>query len=277
MKKIFTLIMIAGSLTSFSQSSAYSKAPIQLKKGLVITAVNSNDMSMDMGMGGEIKNNTTLTTTIEVTDVMSNSYKITNTTTKAKVSMDAMGQESSYDSENPGDPESELTKTFGEKIGKSEFGMIDMNTGIYSTDKKSEESEGNPLQSIFGGLDDKSGGVSDAFFALPQGKKIGDNWSTTDSSEGVKVHNTYTLNSIEEGIATIGLKTEMQINKDVEVQNMSMTIAMTNNGTGTISVDSKTGIVKKRMMTTEMEGSLDVMGQSNPISAKGTNETTYTY
>jgi len=30
-------------------------------------------------------------------------------------------------------------------------------------------------------------------------------------------------------------------------------------------------------MTTEMEGSLDVMGQSNPVSAKGTTESTYTY
>lgn len=279
MKKFLTILLLSGSLVSFGQAGPSSNAPIKLQKGQKVTAVTTMDMSLDMGMAGEIKNNSTSTSTIEVQDIANNAYKISNTLNKIKLNMQMMGQESTYDSEKPADPESELSKQMGERVGKSETGSLDMFTGKFTADKKAGDEEGeNPFQAI---MSDASGSPSadgGAFFAFPADKKAGDTWTTTNTEvQGVKVENTYKVASIENDVASVSAKSTISINKDVEMQGMSMTVTMNTASEGVFSVNTKTGLVQKRNATSTIEGSMEVGGQSIPMSGKSSNTVEFTY
>jgi hypothetical protein len=276
MKNLILLFAISPILTVSAQKSSAPATSIQLTKGQNIVVVSETDMSMDMGMGGEIKNSSKATATLSVIDVAGKDYKISNTLNKISVSMDMMGQTSSYDSEKPGE-ESEMSKAVSEKVGKTETGLLNSLTGIYKADNTSNDEEApNPLQAIMGGGDeDKT--TSKAFFIIPAGKNVGDSWTTTDSANGTKHTNTYTYKSVENNLATVELVENTQTNTEMEMQGMQMNLTMSAKATGSMTVDTGKAILKKRSENLELEGTIEVMGQTTPISATGTSVTTFNF
>lgn len=277
MKRLFLLFALSPVLSVSAQKSAAPASSIQLSKGQSITIVTETDMSMDMGMGGEIKNNSKATSTLTVLELSGQDYKVSNTLNKIAVSMDMMGQTTSYDSEKPGE-ESEMSKAVSDKVGKSETGMLNSLTGVFKSDKAagSDDESSNPLQAIMGGGDEDKM-TSKAFFIIPAGKKVGDSWTTTDSANGTKTTNTYTYKSAESNIATIELSEVRVTNTEMEMQGMQMNLAMNAKSTGSMTVDITKAILKKRTENMEIEGSIEVMGQSTPISATGTSVSSFSY
>jgi hypothetical protein len=276
MKKLFLLLSVSPALLVSAQRGPAPATSIQLTKGQNIVVVTETDMTMDMGMGGEIKNNNKATTTLSVLDMSGSDYKISNTLNKISMSMDMMGQTTSYDSEKPGE-ESEMSKAVSEKVGKSETGILNSLTGVFKADKADNEDESaNPLQAIMGGGDEAKS-TSKAFFIIPTGKNVGDSWTTTDSANGTKHTNTYTFKSTESNIATIELTEISLTNTEMEMQGMQMNLAMNSKTTGNMTVDINKAILKKRTENLEIEGTIEVMGQTTPISATGTSVTTFSF
>lgn len=266
---VFTLAVLSAS----AQSGASSRSPIKLTKGQSITMVTTTESNMDMGM--EMKQASTSTMKIDVMDVTEKGYRISKTMTKLKMSSEFMGQEMKYDSENPKESDEKIAAEMNDRIGKSDFGTLDMMTGAYTPDKKDEEESGNPLEGLMGGNEEYELG---AVFFLSPDKKTGDSWTTDKSAgEGIKTTVTYTLNSNNGKEAAIGFKSTMEMKKETEAQGMAMTIEMKGTSTGSFVMDPNTGLVKSSSSEDETEGTIEVMGQSTPVSGKTTSKTTYSY
>lgn len=263
------------SLTLFAGIAANAQK-ITLTKGQQITISTSTLQDIDMtGMGMQMKNNTTTTSILEVKGDDKENYTTSFKVSKMNLTMDMMGQQQSYDSDKPEDKDSEMGKALSDKIGKEVAVLINKNTGKASLENKTEVSPekkatANPLDGMMEGFSsvEEDASVETIFFLIPAGKKTGDTWMDSSSNNGMKEVKTYTLKSINGGIASIGLFATMQGNSTMESQGMQMDITLSAKTEGEILVDSKSSLVKKRSSVMDLTGSIDVMGQSVPIISK---------
>ena len=267
---------------AFLLSLAANAQKINLAKGkqIVITATANQEMTMS-SMGMEMKNNNSSTAVLEVKDLDNKNYNTTYKLTKISISMDAMGQQSSYDSEKPADKESEIGKSVEGKIGSEVKVLIDKNSGkstLLKTDgEKKEVEEDNPLKGLMEsfGAADEGATVETAFFILPTGKKVGDVWKDSVINKQMKEVKTYTLKSIKGNEAVISLFSTMEGTSTVDAQGMQMNIKLSAKTEGEMIVDVKNSLVKKRTSVSDITGDIDMMGQSMPITSKVTAVTEY--
>ena len=267
---------------AFLLSLAANAQKINLAKGkqIVITATANQEMTMS-SMGMEMKNNNSSTAILEVKDLDNKNYNTTYKLTKISISMDAMGQQSSYDSEKPADKESEIGKSVEGKIGSEVKVLIDKNSGkstLQKTDEeKKEVEEDNPLKGLMEsfGAADEGATVETAFFILPAGKKVGDVWKDSVINKQMKEVKTYTLKSLKGNEAVISLFSTMEGTSTVDAQGMQMDIALSAKTEGEMIVDVKNSLVKKRTSVSDITGNIDMMGQSMPVTSKVTAVTEY--
>ena len=273
MKKI---IFIAFSLGVLSVN-----AQIKLEPGKKITSTSTADMDMDMGMGGQMKIKSSSVNVLSITGSNDKNYKGTNTIIKMTMSQEGMGQTTEYDSDKKGDRESEIGKTLGKELDKPVQILIDRTTGkaTESNPEKTTEPEAdkNPMAGMMGGMDEKTAAamVSSAFFIIPQGKKAGDKWSDSTTEAGIKGVRNYELQSISKEEATILLKIVSKGVISKEIQGMQMEMNMNTTAQSIIRTNVTTGLVKKNSTTGTVEGTLDMMGQSMPISMKMSSEVVF--
>ena len=267
---------------AFLLSLGANAQKINLAKGkqIVITATANQEMTMS-SMGMEMKNNNSSTAILEVKDLDTKNYNTTYKLTKISISMDAMGQQSSYDSEKPADKESEIGKSVEGKIGSEVKVLIDKNSGKSTLQKTEEEKkeveEDNPLKGLMEsfGAADEGATVETAFFILPAGKKVGDVWKDSVINKQMKEVKTYTLKSIKGNEAVISLFSTMEGTSTVDAQGMQMNIKLSAKTEGEMIVDVKNSLVKKRTSVSDITGDIDMMGQSMPITSKVTAVTEY--
>lgn len=264
-------------------SLATNAQKINLIKGkqIVITSTANQEMTMS-SMGMEMKNNNSSTAILEVKDLDNNNYNTTYKLTKISISMDAMGQQNSYDSEKPADKESEIGKSVEGKIGAEVKVLIDKNSGKSTLQKsekenKEEKEEDNPLKGLMEsfGAADEGATVETAFFILPAGKKVGDVWKDSVISKQMKEVKTYTLKSLKGSEAIISLFSNMEGTSTVDAQGMQMEITLSAKTEGEMIVDVKNSLVKKRTSVSDITGNIDMMGQSMPMTSKVTAVTEY--
>jgi len=211
---------------------------------------------------------------LDVKDIDKENFTTHYKLSKMYLNMDMMGQQTSYDSEKPEDRDSEMGKAFSEKIGKQVSIIINKNTGKATYEKiegepKNEE-EANPLEGIIGSLGSSTDDISveNIFFVIPKGKKPGDSWIDSSSNNKMKEIKTYTYKDTDGTTATIGLFSSMEGSSTMEMQGMQMDISIFAKTEGEIQTNTKTSLVKKRSSVMDLTGSIEVMGQSVPISSK---------
>jgi len=261
-------------------AGGYSQAQnIKLKKGQTLNISTSTVQSIDMGMGGQMENNSKSNSVIEVTDLDKGSYFTTTKLNKLVLNMEGMGQSQRFDSDNPEDKNSEMGKTLGEAIGKEVKVTVDNGTGKIMVAKPADPEkpkEENPLEglmSMFGDAERDGAMVDVVFLVVPQGKKAGDSWSDSTEMRGKsRVFKTYTIKEISGELAKIGLVSNMAGATSTEANGMQIDVNIKSKSDGEILVDPKTSIVKKINQVTDIEGTMDVMGQSMPIISKVTLE-----
>ena len=274
MKKIIFLAFSIGILSVNAQQ-------IKLEPGKKITSVSTADMDMDMGMGGQMKIKSSSMNVLSITDSDDKNYKGTNTITRMTMSQEGMGQSTEYDSDKKGDRDSEIGKTVGKELDKPIQILIDRTTGkaTESNPEKTTEPEAdtNPMAGMMGGMGEKTAAamVSSAFFIIPQGKKAGDKWSDSTTEAGIKGVRNYELQSISKEEATILLKIVSKGVISKEIQGMQMEMNMNTTAQSIIRTNVTTGLVKKNSTTGTVEGTLDMMGQSMPISMKMSSEVVF--
>lgn len=284
-KVVFLLPVILVSILLYAQpqankSSSTNKISISIGQKIIVENTISMESSMSPGM--DITNSTTSENLLEVKNNTDNNYTLSNSLTKIKVNMSMMGQASTYDSEKKEDQDSEIGKAFAGKLNKPTDIILDINTGkaipAKQPEKKKEVEEGNPMQGLLQMLGDNGGDdaiVAGAFELIPQGKSTGDSWIDSSIDKTMKVVRTYTLKSVTDKEAVIGLLVIMDGTNTLEMQGMEIEFSSTTKTTGEIILNIETGLVKKKTSQSEITGSFQMMGQSVPISAKANSTSTY--
>lgn len=267
-------------LLSLCFATVYVNAQnIKLDNGKKITATTTTSMDMDMGMAGQMKMNSKVTNVLNVTGIDDKNYKATNTITKLTMSQEGMGQNTNFDSDKKEDRESEIGKAAGKQLDKPAEISIEKSTGkVIEINKKTspeDEEDKNPMADIMGDTQGAEVTAANAFFVIPSGKKVGDTWTDSTTEAGMKGIKNYVLKSINDGIATLSVKASAKGTLTKEAQGMQFEINMTSTGDGAMLVDTKNGLVKKNDVTSDVAGTLDVMGQSMPITMKMVSSTVF--
>lgn len=272
------LLLLASIACTFSSLAQKNDGKVVLTKGQKIIIKTSSTQDADMGMGMEMKNFSSSQNNLVVLDADDTSYSITNTLTGLKISMDMMGQTTSYDSDKKEDSASEIGKSIP-NLNIPDTVTMNKYSRAVNARKRAEPvstEDTNPLENMFQAFNNnKETVVSEAFFLIPKGKKVGDKWSDSSSTKDTKSYKEYVLQSIDNGIATILENSKIENNTQTEIQGMQVTVSMSAKSTIEIKVDSNTGLVNKRETKTDLAGNLEMMGQSVPVTGKGTITTTY--
>ncbi len=262
-------------------ASAQKKEPrVFLNKGQKMLVKTSSNQEADMGMGMEMKNASSSSYNLVVLDAGKENYTVTNTLTGLKISVDFMGQSTNYDSDKKDDADSELGKSV-KNLNIPDTLFISNTDASVTYNKKSDTATAdgsNPFESMFESLGNNEGRIVDELFlVIPAGIKAGDKWYDSASTASVRSVKEYELQSVENGIATIKTSFKVDNNSQVELQGMQVTINMTTQSTGTITTDTKTSIVSKRTAKAQINGSLELMGQTMNVTGSSTSATTVEY
>jgi len=279
MRSFLLFAAIIFSMNSFCQKN---NGQIVLNKGQKFTVKNTMSQEADMGMGMEMKNFTTSQTSYIVLDVADKNYSISSTLTGMKVSMDFMGQQTTYDSDLKSDSASEIGKSMRD-LNTPDTVSVDKYTGTVIADAKTvtepKEADSNPMENLFESLGDnnKNVSISEAFFIIPAGKKTGDSWIDSSSTKDIKTLKTYTIKSIAKNIATVNIIGTVVSNIQTEVQGLQVNVSMTTKTDSEVITDTKTSLVTRRTTKADINGNLELMGQAAPVTGKATITSVYEY
>ena len=276
MKRIYSsLICMSISALTFAQ-------PLKLTNGQKIVIESNTDIQASLAMGMELTSNSAAVNSLEVKNGNADNYNISSTLTKMKMSMNMMGQSNAYNSDNKDGNSEEMAKIFDEKMNKQVTVLVDNKTGAVIADKKKNTKEDNgddadPTAGLLKMFADNSdeGVIAGAFKIIPKGKSVGDSWADTTTDKDIKIINTYTLKSITGNEAVIGSTIVATGKNKLNFQEMEFEVKSETKTTGEIVTDTSTGLVKKRTSAADITGSIQMMGQDMPISAKATTTSTY--
>jgi hypothetical protein len=271
MKKLLSIAFLLFCATSFAQNSS----GIKLKKGQTITLNSVVNSETEMQMGA-MKSDFNTTIKLNVVDENAETFTLSSSIAQMKMNMDGMGQNMSYDSEKPGDVDSEVGKAMGDKLKNVDTYILDKKTGKTTFVKKEGGEEEGGMGGMFS-MGDENGAANAAFFILPAGKKVGDSWADSTSSKGIITKKTYTLNSIAQEVATIDVIGTITGTKEQEANGMTMSITLNNKFTEQILVNVNVGLVTKTTNTTDGSNSMDMMGQQMEMTIKSSTVTTVNF
>lgn len=276
MKKVFATLLGLASICSFAQMTT---GKISLKKGAQFVIESSSNGLINqemMGQSMEMKMSTTTQINAAIKDSKDNQYTITQTLTKVKSTFSGMGQDKSFDSDKKEDLNGEAGALYKDQFNVPKDIVI-TNEGkpaITAMVAKSTEQDANPMAAVMQMMGGGQGNVATALFlVIPAGKKVGDSWQDSSSSEGLKSNTTYTVDALNNNKASINSKAVVQLNKAMQVQGMDMTANINTIISSKVLVDTNTNIQKENNTVTNVTGTVDVMGQSIPLTSKITTVT----
>jgi hypothetical protein len=257
-------------------SQSFSQGIKSLTKGQKINMVQNSTMLMKMEMmGQEISQDMATSNTAELTvaELNDKGGKVEQKTTRMKMKMNAMGQEIDVDTDKP--DENEQSKKMAENLNTATTCSINENGLITAIDiDKQLQSTMNNMP--IGGM--MSGQPLGFFLTLPANATVNQKWSVsfgTDSS--MKTTYNYTIQSIENAVANLTFTGSMGMNNPIQANGMEMVMKLNGTITGTATVNLKTQFVTKRNSVMDLNGGMEMAGQSLPVDMKGTMEEIYTF
>ena len=272
-----SVLLIAVLILTYHFSDAQQ---ISLKKGQRIIVKQTSSGDADMSMGMTMKSNADVASTIDVTGEKNNAFEVNNTLTTIRMTMEMMGQKTSYNSDSLSDKNSDLGKALSPSVNKPVKFIINKLTGkVFSQDTSlAKNDDDNPLSSIMqmsGGQNESL--LTDAFFMIGTDKKPSSTWVISDSSKEGKTTTKYTILSVNKNEAQINYETNAVVNTTMEQQGSQVTISMDTKTIGKITADLKSSMVNKKTADSDISGTMEVMGQSMVITAKRNTVTTYEF
>ncbi|MBA3675618.1 MAG: hypothetical protein H0W75_11810 [Chitinophagaceae bacterium] len=275
MKKNTILIFAAFTIANISLGQKTTDRII-LNKGqkIVATTTTNGNVSMEMmGQNMETISESFVSGTLEVKNVNTTGYLLTNTVNKMKVkTKGGMAPAMDFDSDKKEDMNSEMGKAIKDNLQPKDMEIGFNGNAIEKKDAKiDDEDMAKAMQAIMSGNGDK--GMADVFMLLPAGKKAGEVWLDSSNANGIKINNTYTLKKINGAEGTIIVNTLSSINKTVNAQGAELTITMDSKISSESIVDLTTGLIKERKTTVEGKGNLGAGGQEMPMTTKVTSVT----
>lgn len=260
------IILSAFALVGFVSINAQTINPAnRTKTALTLTKQVKQNVSSKTEMQGQdmtqrVDNTTSFTYNVSATNEQGATAEIK--ITAMKMEMEMMGQEMSYDSQNPEDGSPEMGEQAKSMMKDAIKLTLDAN-GLITTVKGNEKFLAMSKSSA-GGM--QKGEMIDVFFKVSKTINPGDTWEDKVDTKESKITSKYTYKTFENGLATI--EQISTLNLDQKIEQMGMTMYTKQEGTLVITytVDPKTLIVKSKSSTTVTKGTIDAAGQTMPMS-----------
>lgn len=281
MKQVLFVLLFTISITAFSQKVSKQLNFPKGQKLEMVTEVKSVMAQEMMGQSMEFNINAVVTRMFDIEDVTPAGAVIEHKVKRMQFNFDGMGQSQSFDSEKEADMKGEMGKIV-EKSIKNKYTMTVDQSGKITTviadddnpnqpaAKEDADMMGNMMSQFSSGMDiPKIGDVSDLSILPNREVGKGESWIdslTKDKDEKGKI--TYTLSDITDNELLIDFTEEKSLVKTQETQGMEITISTKDRTTGKIVLDKKSGLLKQSNSTTNSEGTVEVMGQSMPMTTK---------
>ncbi|MFT3825590.1 MAG: DUF6263 family protein [Chitinophagaceae bacterium] len=279
MKRIAFIGLLFCSGMTMAQSLT-RKAVLTSNQQLEKVATMKINFGMEMmGQTIDVSSDNNITSLVAVKKVSDKGYDVATTVKHIISNTGAMGQNMSYDSDKPGDENSELGKALKSGVNKTTNFSIDKKGFITATDDTTttdnvEEKMAGMAGGMINGLNaaqNKIGGTFEVIAPVPDKTlKVGDTWVDSTSDKDSKQVSNYKVVTIDGTTATVALDGTLTRKGETEAQGMTINMDMKGKMTGEMQVEVATGIVKKRSMIMDGTGTMEIMGQSVPFTMKMT-------
>jgi hypothetical protein len=278
MKRIFVVVSLFSVMTVSAQSVSKKTSLVKGQQIEQTSKVSANITQEMMGQSMEIKMETNSNGLLEVKDVSADGYTVANTVKRVVMNMSAMGNEQNFDSDKKEDLDGPIGQTVKDKIGVAREYKLNKDGVITALPEAAKKDDPNSMMGgVMGGAmeDELVGNTYSALIAIPAaGVKVGDSWNDSTITKENKVRNTYTLKQVNGNDAVVDVKGTLNVDREMEQQGMAMQMSMNGTITGELTFDTKSGLIKTRKQNTKATGSIEVQGQTVPLTLDTTAETT---
>lgn len=280
--------LAAFALTLIVSSALYAQeipGKVVLQKGDIIKLTtdmtSSNTQSMMGGDPMEMKTNTNSYTELEVKEVLTDGYKMSQTMKKMKMDFDGFGQKTTYDSESKEKQDNPFVKQLAEKINMPE----DIKLGF---DGKLIEEEANEDKKA-GSKDGKRGGgrggmrmmgmgtnssAESAFLVVPKDAVTKGGWEESTEKDGLKTRRKYTMGAVMGTMATVTVQSQTKGDLDMNRGGMPMTTKVNTLTEEMIIVNMSTGKVQMHTVNMTNNSKTIMNDKESPSTGKTTITTT---
>jgi hypothetical protein len=284
-KSAFLIIAIAVIISQGYGQKVSGK--LNFKKGEKIEASSiTKSLISQEAMGQKIEFNVQrdITEVYEIVDVNAGMATMNHKIKRIALNMEGMGQSQSFDTDKKDSMEGKPVSPLQDALSKKYEATIDKQGTITAVKNITEDSSkvAEPGSDMVVNLLKLLGptiqlpaqpvkGDASLFKILPL-KDLSKNESWTDStitSEGKEV-TTYTLKDITQTDLLVDYTTQSNSSVKGDMMGMETTTTLVNKTKGNITIDKATGIIKQKIGTTESTGTVDMMGQSVPLTATST-------
>lgn len=233
------------------------------------TKGNVDQDYMGQPMSSEFNNNSLKKMIIK--DVRSNVHTAEVVTTKLSSSISMMGNViSAFDSDTSTD---QSAIEFKNTINKSRSYQIEPNGACIALNKEKESTpastnnEKDLINIIMGqvsGTTTEEKEIESYFMIIGKDVKEGSTWTTLSRNSADTVQ--YEWTKTENGIAVIKVTGKSNINNNMSLMGVDATASITSNISEIRKVNLTSGIIQTKVITTTLNGNIDLMGMSIPIT-----------
>lgn len=286
MKQIFLFAALSLSLSGYTQAVTSRISFTKGQKLEMVTESRKNSTMEFMGQSIATDMSSTLTEVFDVEDVTTAGATLEHKVKRMLFSMSSpMGQNQSFDSENPEDRKSEMGQLLEKKLLKNKYTITIDATGKIAAVKADDdnpqgknstddEMAGMMAQQLGMNLTLPKIGTGSPFKVLPDREvKKGDSWTDSSSADGAHRKTVYRLSDVSGEEMTVDFTEETRLETTQQLMGVEASLAITDKATGRIILDRKTGLLRRRTATALTEGTMDAQGMTVPIKAKTTTET----
>ena len=263
-KRYFTLLCAAALATGAAHAQK-----IAVSKGLKLEMATSTKMIMSLEMMGQnIDNNTETSniTQIELKDVTPASYLFSNTVTKVILHTTAMGQEMNFDSDKKEDLDGPLGAGMKNVLNVPQDIVVDKQGKVVEKKGDTTASGMNEMMNITASM--MKGQPYPLLLPLPgHAIKQGETWvDSSGNNATLKAITTYTVKGISKDEVLLDFSSQVAKKGTMEQQGMQIDMDMAGTIKGTASYEAVTGLLKKTDSSSDIKGTMGVMGQSAPFT-----------
>jgi len=270
MKRFLFLV----SMVIVTVTASYSQK-IAVTKGQKLETQINTKTTMEV-MGQNIDNETNLTNTVEVKDVNADGYLFSNTINHMTIKGKAMGQEMSFDSDKKEDMDGQIGQAMKGHIGTAQEIQVDKQGKVASIKDGEDKQPGPDMASMMNMTGDLGKGQPyPILIQLPaRSIKPGDTWTDSSGTPAtMKTIMVYTLKSISADGALVSFNGTMAKNGNIEQNGMEIQMDITATTKGESVYDTNSGLLKNTSSSSEIKGTLGIMGQNAPIAGTVTATT----
>ncbi|MEO5685703.1 MAG: DUF6263 family protein [Chitinophagaceae bacterium] len=256
------------SLLLVAAAAGVSAQKIAVSKGLKLETLTTTKMNMEL-MGQTMDNENTATSSVEVKDVNADGYLFANTIKRMTMKVSGMGQDVSFDSDKKEDMDGQFGQALKDRIGAIQEIQVDKQgkvAGIKESEDKKPVGGMSDMMSMTGDI--TKGQPYPILIQLPaQNVKPGDSWTDSSGTAATfKTVTTYTLKSINADGALVSFTGSLAKSGTIEQSGMEIQMDMTGTTKGEATYESASGLLKTTSSSSDIKGTLGVMGQNMPIA-----------